>query len=158
MVDIHCHILPGVDDGSKSWETTLAMCDAAVRDGIDHLVATPHANDRYAYDREHFASLLDDLRKHLTGPVPTLSLGCDFHMSYDNLQDLFIDPKRFVIEGSNYLLIEFSNYSIPPQMTDWLVRLIDQGITPVITHPERYPGLRPALGRVLQWVELGCAV
>ena len=47
MVDIHTHILPGIDDGSKSWEMTAEMCRIAVADGITHIVATPHSNDRY---------------------------------------------------------------------------------------------------------------
>ena len=52
MVDIHSHILPGVDDGAPRVEVALAMCRMAAADGIRHLVATPHANDEYTYDRE----------------------------------------------------------------------------------------------------------
>ena len=50
MVDIHSHILPGVDDGAKSWEMAVEMCQMAAADGITHMVATPHANDEFAYD------------------------------------------------------------------------------------------------------------
>jgi protein-tyrosine phosphatase len=57
MVDIHCHILPGIDDGSKSWEMTAEMCRLAIEDGITHIVATPHSNDFYEYDRERFTTL-----------------------------------------------------------------------------------------------------
>ncbi len=52
MIDIHCHILPKVDDGPTSWDTSLEMCRMAVADGIEHIVATPHANERFQYNRQ----------------------------------------------------------------------------------------------------------
>ena len=85
MIDIHCHILPKVDDGPTSWDTSLEMCRMAAADGIEHIVATPHANERFHYNRHDLASNLEYL-KGLVGPTPRLSLGCDFHLSYDNLQ------------------------------------------------------------------------
>src|SRR5579864_4129238 len=157
MVDIHSHILPEVDDGSKSWETSVAMCRMAAADGITHQVATPHANDRYHYDREYLRGLLARLQE-LAGPAPKLSLGCDFHLSYDNLQDAFANPSRYVIEGTRYLLVEFSNYGIPQQTTDSFLKLGDCGLTPIITHPERNPILRENLQRVVEWAEQGCVV
>ncbi|HVO79927.1 MAG TPA: CpsB/CapC family capsule biosynthesis tyrosine phosphatase [Terriglobales bacterium] len=157
MIDIHCHILPEVDDGPKSWDVSQAMCRMAVADGIEHIVATPHANDRYRYDREYLVGALEHLRQ-LVGGAPRLSLGCDFHFSYDNLQDVLACPERYTIEGSRYLLVELSNYSIPVQINDCFTRLGDKGITPVITHPERNSILQQTPQRVLQWVELGCVV
>ena len=93
MVDIHSHILPEVDDGSKSWDISVAMCRLAAADGITHQVATPHANDRYHYDRPYLQGLIDHLQG-LVGNALTLSLGCDFHLSYDNLQNVLADPSR----------------------------------------------------------------
>ena len=147
MVDIHSHILPEVDDGPKSWDVSVAMCRAAAADGITHMVATPHANDRYHYDREYLQGLVAHLQQ-LVGDSPKLSLGCDFHLSYDNLQDALAHPTRYVIEGTRYLLVEFSNYSVPQQTTDSFLKLGDCGITPIITHPERNPILRESLQRV----------
>jgi len=157
MIDIHSHILPGVDDGSKSWEISEEMCRIAAADGIEHMVATPHANDHYAYDRVHLTQLRDQLQERI-GPLPRLGLGCDFHMSYENLQDMMINPERYLIEGGRYVLVELSNYSIPVQIDESYTRLLQMGITPVITHPERNPILQRTPKRVLQWVELGCAV
>jgi len=108
MIDIHCHILPNVDDGPKSWEISQEMCRMAAEDGIEHIVATPHANERYKYDRQLLASELEYL-KGLVGPAPKLSLGCDFHLSYENVQDVLITPERYTIEGSHYLLVELRN-------------------------------------------------
>jgi protein-tyrosine phosphatase len=157
VVDIHSHILPEVDDGPKSWDVSVAMCQAAAADGITHMVATPHANDRYHYDREYLKGLVAHLQG-LIGDSPKLSLGCDFHLSYDNLQDALANPKRYVIDDTHYLLVEFSNYSVPQQTTDSFLKLGGCGITPIITHPERNPILRESPQRVVEWAEQGCVI
>lgn len=133
------------------------MCLAAAADGITHMVATPHANDRYHYDREYLQGLVTHLQG-LVGDSPKLSLGCDFHLSYDNLQDAMAHPTRYVIEGTRYLLVEFSNYSVPRQTTDSFLKLGNCGLTPIITHPERNPILRETLHRVAEWAEQGCVI
>ena len=155
MVDIHSHILPEVDDGPKSWDVCVAMCRAAAADGITHMVASPHANDRYHYDREYLQGLVTHLQQ-LVGDTPKITLGCDFHLSYENLQDAFANPSRYVIGNTHYLLVEFSNYGVPQNTTDSFHKLGDRGITVVITHPERNPILRENLQRVVEWAEQGC--
>jgi protein-tyrosine phosphatase len=157
VVDIHSHILPEVDDGPKSWDVSVAMCRAAASDGITHQVATPHANDRYHYDREYLLGLLAHLQS-LIGDTPKLSLGCDFHLSYDNMQDVLANPSRYAIGETRYMLVELSNYSVPQQTTDCFMQLGDRGITPVITHPERNPILRESPQRVVEWAEQGCVI
>ncbi len=157
MIDIHCHILAEVDDGPTSWEVAEEMCRMAVADGIEHIVATPHANDRYAYDREFLGRALQHLRERI-GSAPRLSLGCDFHLSYENLQDVMRFPERYAIEGSRYLLAELSNYSVPVQIEEHFTKLLGKGLTPVITHPERNPIMQRTPQRILQWVELGCVI
>jgi protein-tyrosine phosphatase len=157
VIDIHCHILPKVDDGAKSWDTSLEMCRMAADDGIEHIVATPHANERFEYNRPHLASNLEYL-KVLVGRTPKLSLGCDFHLSYDNLKEVLIAPERYTIEGTHYLLVELSNYSIPTRINECFTRMADVGVTPIITHPERNPILQEAPQRVLQWVDQGCVI
>jgi protein-tyrosine phosphatase len=157
VFDIHSHILPEVDDGSKSWDMSVAMCRMAAADGITHQVATPHANDRYHYDREYLQGLVSHLQG-LIGNALTLSLGCDFHLSYDNLQDVLANPTRYAIASTQYMLVELSNYSVPPQTTDCFMQLGDRGITPVITHPERNPIVRENLQRVVEWAEQGCVI
>ena len=129
----------------------------ALADGITHIVATPHANDRYHYDREYLVKALVRLRE-LVGGSPKLTLGCDFHLSYENLQAVLAHPARYTIQGSNYLLVELSNYSVPPQINDCFLKLGGRGMTPLITHPERNPILQRTPERVLQWVEQGCGV
>jgi protein-tyrosine phosphatase len=157
VIDIHSHILPEVDDGPKSWDVSVAMCRMAATDGITHMVATPHANDRYHYDREYLKGVLAHLQQ-LVGDTIKLSLGCDFHLSYDNLQDAFSNPTRYVIEGSQYMLVELSNYSVPPQTTDSFLKLGDCGMTAIITHPERNPIVRESPQRIVEWAEQGCII
>jgi len=157
VVDIHSHILPEVDDGPRSWDVCAAMCRTALADGITHMVATPHANDRYHYDREYLQGLVARLQE-LVGENPRILLGCDFHLSYENLQDAFVNPTRYVIGNTHYMLVEFSNFSVPQNTTDTFLKLGDRGITPVITHPERNPILRESLQRVVEWAEQGCVV
>jgi protein-tyrosine phosphatase len=157
VVDIHSHILPEVDDGPKSWDVCVAMCRAAAADGITHMVASPHANDRYHYDREYMQGLVAHLQE-LVGDTPKITLGCDFHLSYENLQDAFANPSRYVIGKTHYLLVEFSNYGVPQNTTDSFHKLGDRGITVVITHPERNPILRENLQRVVEWAEQGCII
>jgi protein-tyrosine phosphatase len=157
VVDIHSHILPEVDDGPKSWDVSVAMCKMAAADGIMHQVATPHANDRYHYDRPYLQGLVANLQQ-LAGDAITLGLGCDFHLSYDNLQDALVNPSRYVIESTHYMLVELSNYSVPAQTTDSFLKLGDCGVTAVITHPERNPILRENPQRVVEWAEQGCVI
>jgi len=157
VIDIHSHILPAVDDGAKTWEIAVEMCRMAAADGISHMVATPHANERYRYDREQMESTLDQLRARV-GPAPQLSLGCDFHLSYDSLQEVLARPERYTINASRYLLVELSDFSIPTKIADCFHNLGDRGVTPVITHPERNAILRQNPQRVLEWAELGCVV
>ena len=133
------------------------MCRAAAADGITHMVATPHANDRYAYDREYCQGLAAELQQR-AGDALKISLGCDFHLSFDNLQDALAHPARYAIANTRYMLVEFSNYGIPEYIIDSLHRLGDCGITPIVTHPERNPILREKLPRVAEWAAQGCVI
>ena len=136
MIDIHCHILPGIDDGARDWETTLEMCRLARQDGVTHIVATPHANYEYQYDRAAHLGLLDELRARV--PELSFSLGCDFHLSYDNMEDAKQHPDRYTIGATRYLLIELSEYSIF-NVSHTLYELQATGLLPILTHPERNP-------------------
>jgi protein-tyrosine phosphatase len=157
MIDIHCHFLPELDDGSKSWDITLEMCRLAVADGITHMVATPHANDKYAYDRDAVRQKIAELDTRLEQKL-AFSIGCDLHLSYDNIEDAIAHPARYTIAGKQYLLVELSDYAIPPQIGDTFFRLQTAGVVPIITHPERNAILQRQPERVLDWVQGGCLI
>src|ERR1700691_5025941 len=135
------------------------MCRMAAADGIMHTVATPHANDRYAYDRGYLSGLLSQLREKI-GPAVQLqiTLGCDFHLSFENLERVLGGPPTHTIWETNYLLIELSNFSVPTQLSQCFTRLGDRGLTPILTHPERNPILQQTPQRILEWAEQGCLI
>ncbi|HWR17777.1 MAG TPA: CpsB/CapC family capsule biosynthesis tyrosine phosphatase [Terriglobales bacterium] len=157
MFDIHCHVIPEVDDGARNWEIALQMCAMAWQDGIEHIVATPHANDEYIYDRRYLEETLDLLRRKCGGQ-PALSLGCDFHFSFENIQDALTHPGRYTIGDTPYILIEFSDFSLPPSIDGQLAQMMNMGFRPILTHPERNPILQKTPDRVLEWARAGCVV
>jgi protein-tyrosine phosphatase len=156
MIDIHSHILPGIDDGAKSWEVAEQMCRMAMEDGITHIVCSPHANDEFSYDRSKHEHLLTELRTRV--PQLEFSLGCDFHLSFDNIRALLESPQQFLIANGPYLLVEFSDYAIPPSLIEALGRMRESGIIPVITHPERNAVLQRNLKLVNEFVAAGYVI
>ena len=157
MIDLHCHILPQIDDGPASWEESAEMCRIAARDGVRHIVATPHANDKYSYDRGHFESLRQELQA-TCGQSLDFSLGCDFHFSYENIEDAILFPARYTIADSNYLLLELNDFSLMPAVRQGVFRLVSNGIIPIVTHPERNQVLLDKRERVLELIDYGCLI
>lgn len=156
MIDIHNHLLPGVDDGSKSWETTLQMCALAQADGITHIVATPHANHRYVYERERHMESLQELQERF--PALQFSLGCDFNLSHENISDAVQHVERYVIGAGPYLLVEFNDFQTPDHMTDSLFRLHSAGFLTIVTHPERNAIIAQYPDLCQQFVEMGASL
>jgi protein-tyrosine phosphatase len=157
MVDIHCHILPGLDDGSDCLDTSLKMAEMAVADGITHVIATPHSNSRFTFDFAAVRARAEELQSHL-GERLILATGCDFHLSYENLEAVRKDPSQFTLNQQNYLLVEFADFSIPASLDQVLHELRLKGLHPVITHPERNPLIRADSQRLWNWMRLGCLV
>ncbi|MGC1485297.1 MAG: CpsB/CapC family capsule biosynthesis tyrosine phosphatase [Candidatus Acidiferrum sp.] len=157
MIDVHCHILPGLDDGPDSTEVSLAMAESAIADGITHVVATPHSSNEYHFDYMRVRELRDELQMKI-GDHLILATGCDFHLNPENLDALREDAPRFCINQHDYLLVEFNEYSIPPSMDQILHEIQLLGLRPVITHPERNAILRLQTERLVKWVQLGCRV
>jgi protein-tyrosine phosphatase len=157
MVDVHCHILPGLDDGPDNMELSLAMAESAIADGITHVVATPHSSSEYSFDYSRVQELLAELRAKI-GDRLILASGCDFHLNPENLEALGQGAPRFCINQRSYLLVEFNEYSIPPAMDQTLHEIQLLGLRPVITHPERNAILRLQTERLLKWVRLGCFI
>ena len=160
MVDIHHHLLFGLDDGSDSIETSVAMARLAAADGITHVVCTPHANSTYIFDPHTNQLKLALLRDRLAAEnVPlTLGTGCDFHVSFDNIAEAKRDPKKFSINGLGYLLIEIPDYGLPPGLNETFYELNLAGLTPILTHPERNPTLQQEPQRMAEWLRAGMLV
>ena len=154
MVDLHCHILPGLDDGAKSLEDSLAMAEDAIADGITHVVGTPHACSDYVFNFQRVRAARDELASRLDGRL-TLATGCDFHLNMENLTALRGDPRPYCINQKDYLLVEFNEFSIPASMDQTLHELQLAGLHPVITHPERNAILRTRPERLHAWAAQG---
>lgn len=157
MVDLHCHILAGLDDGAQTIEDSLGMAEDAIADGITHVVATPHASSDYKFDYGRVRAGRDELRARLSGRL-TLATGCDFHLSPENIAAVRKDPSPFCLNQHDYLLVEFNEFSIPRSMDQTLHELQLWGLRPVITHPERNGILRTHPERLEQWIRHGSLV
>jgi protein-tyrosine phosphatase len=157
MIDIHCHPLPGVDDGARTFEVAANMCRMAAADGVTHLVATPHCNYSYTFDPQVNRELIAQLQETV-GEKPRLLMGCDFHLSYDNIQQCVQNSKTFTINQSSYLLVELPDQFIPDQLTRVYYDIQVGGIIPIITHPERNALLQRKPELLDMWVANGCLV
>ena len=160
MVDIHHHLLWGTDDGARDFETSFAMAKASAADGVTHVVCTPHASGSFAFNPESNRAKATELQARLDAErVPlTIGLGCDFHLSYDNILEAKEDPSRFTVNGHGYLMVEIPDYGVPPGMTETFYELQLAGLTPILTHPERNPTLQADQSRLAEWMRGGVLV
>ena len=155
MIDIHHHLLFGTDDGSPDLATSVAMVEMAVADGITHIAATPHANHAFQYDPIRNQERLDQIREALSPEVAgriTLGLGCDFHLDWENTEDARANPRKYTINGHNYLLVELPDAGIPSRIDDVLYNMRVGGMTPVLTHPERNGTLQRSRDLLRRWL------
>ncbi|QII82429.1 tyrosine-protein phosphatase [Jeotgalibaca arthritidis] len=158
MIDIHSHILHGIDDGARSLEDSLAMAELAVAEGITHILATPHHKngkfENIKYDIiKHVNDLQDELdKRHID---LTVFPGQEVRLYGEVLDDIEKDEILFTDEGNHYLLIEFPTMTIPAYAETLFFQIQQNGITPVIVHPERNQEIIDNPDRLLEFVERG---
>ncbi|MGM8213839.1 tyrosine-protein phosphatase [Virgibacillus sp. W0430] len=139
MIDIHCHILPGVDDGARTELDSLAMAKAAVEQGIHTVVATPHhKNGRYENERSKVQKHLTFLRALLKKENIPLTVfgGHELRINGDVFEDMD-KGEIYSVNDSKYVLIEFPSSTVPHYAKQMLFDIQVAGLTPVIVHPER---------------------
>ncbi len=157
MVDIHCHIVPGVDDGAVSLEMSLAMIEAARRVGVTEILTTPHirgaVGDEFAHamHKQAFQTLLD------AKPAMELHLGCEVRVTPET-REIIGEPAFTAGERSKYILLELEFDKVPPYFSQLLFDFRLQGITPIVAHPERNAGVIKQPDFALEFVRQGAVL
>ena len=155
LIDIHCHVLPGLDDGPKTMEVSAEMCGVAQAAGTVALISTPHSNRRFSFDPQKTSAACAQLRGRIPPPLE-LFTGCELEMSLEGLETALRDPTRHTLNGSRYLLLELMPTGISPNLERVFADLLERGVTPIVAHPERNPHLQHSPDKLRSWVERGC--
>ena len=154
MIDVHTHLLPGVDDGSPSVDVSVPVLERFAADGVEIVVCTPHLDASKAgnapYDRHQ--EILTELRRHAP-PSPELRHGWEIMLDAPGVD---LRDARFALGGSTAVLVEFPRMMVPPRAADELFRLRMSGVVPVLAHPERYWGCTAA--QVDEWRRVGAVI
>ncbi len=158
MIDLHCHILPAVDDGAVDLDAALAICRLAADDGCTAMVATPHLRHELWHndDRGHLEGLWRRLRDLASGIIDVY-LGGEIAVNSGSCSEMHRLPggDLLPLAGSRYLLLEFHTRGIGPDPEELIHELIVEGWCPVIAHPERIPWLASDPGYMTALLELG---
>ncbi len=159
MIDLHCHILPGVDDGASDMEESVAMARFAAAQGITAIVATPHAlGGAFANPPVKIRKQVAALQRHLNFlKIPlTLHPGCEVHFCIGLARRIMAGEATFLCENRRYILVEFPFQAVPDGFLKEIHELAVNGITPVIAHPERNTTLCHDFGILQRLFAMGC--
>jgi protein-tyrosine phosphatase len=154
MIDIHNHIVYGVDDGSQSLDQSLRMICEAGRLGIKVIVATPHIRDQ-TFNHEKLQENFENLSRKASDYGIILKLGCEAYIHPD-IVALYKSKKILTLGNSRHILIEFPFNQLPLYVNDLLYRLQLEGTAVVIAHPERYRYFVDDFNLFLRFLDAGC--
>ena len=154
MIDIHTHLLPGVDDGSPSVDVSVPILQKFADDGVEIVICTPHLNASHAAQAPHerYDMIFQELRTRAPHGL-TLLRGWEIMIDVPRAD---LRDRRLGLGGSRAVLVEFPRMHVPATAEGELLRLRMSGIIPVLAHPERYWGCRPAMVRA--WRTAGAAI
>ena len=157
MIDIHSHILPGVDDGAQSLEDSLAMARQAVEQGISTIVATPHHNSKYENNKEMIMPRVVELNNSLQKAGIPLQIipGQECRIYGELIEGLQKGELLTINDSGKYMLVEFSSSSVPMYAEQLLYNVQFEGIVPIIVHPERNQKLISEPDMIYEYVEKG---
>lgn len=159
MVDLHCHLLPGIDDGSKNMDISLRLAREAVENGVTHALLTPHhMNGRFVNHKQDVIQLTHEFRKQLqTHDIPlTVFPGQEVRINGQLIEALDKDDILFADEDNRYLMLEFPDDDVPHYTNQMIFELQQRGITPVIVHPERNTKIMSHPELLYQLLQKGC--
>jgi protein-tyrosine phosphatase len=154
MIDVHSHLLPGVDDGSRSFEQSVGVLERFADQGVECVVLTPHLNVSRSADAPYVRhqELFEELRRRAPSTVE-LRLGWEIMLDEPS-RDL--RPRHLSLGDSNAVLVEFPLSGVPEQGGEELARIRTTGVVPVLAHPERYWGCTAA--KVYRWRQSGAVI
>ncbi len=160
MIDLHTHILPGLDDGSPDFESSLKMADLAAKGGTRYLVATPHSNQIGRFENFYSPELRQlflDLKAAIrTAHIPLeLLFGMEIFAG-DDLEEKIHSGKLVSINQSRYYLVEFYFDENPERIRRYLNSIFHAGGVPLIAHPERYYCVQENPALLYEWLQMGC--
>jgi protein-tyrosine phosphatase len=160
MIDFHNHVLPAVDDGSKSLEISLCMLKNAEEQGITNVVNTVHFQHPKVEINEITHKRISDSINKLQDELDNRKINVTLHIGAEvfflpNLVDLKADPLATFGDGK-YMLIEFHIHHIPEIQKQVLFDLKMSGVTPIIAHPERYRQVQENITIAYDWLNAGC--
>ncbi|MCX7970998.1 MAG: hypothetical protein N3A57_05500 [Negativicutes bacterium] len=159
IVDCHCHILPGIDDGPPDRETSLQMLRQAEQTGTSIIIATPHyMKGVWEPAWPDICRRVEELQEVASqqGLAVQILPGCEVYADMAFLDHLgHSPPPAYCLAGSSYMLVEFPVTGLPRYSEDFLFRLQTRGIRPVIAHVERYPELYRDPSLIAQWCQRG---
>ena len=158
MIDIHSHILYGVDDGADSREETREMLKIACGEGIKDIIATPHfITGANSYTKERLLKIFNDVRLLIEETALPISMHLGNEIYLDEYVEKEIESGNCLcLAATKYVLVELPMLRIPSYTEGVFSRLIQKGYHPVIAHPERNRELPENLDRLDCWVEMGC--
>ncbi|MER8887032.1 CpsB/CapC family capsule biosynthesis tyrosine phosphatase [Mesorhizobium sp. M0816] len=160
MIDLHSHILPGLDDGSPSLAESLEMARLAVADGTTHMACTPHVTPGvYENGTSNIVRAVQELHQALRSAAIPLALyvGADVHIAPD-LPDQLAAGSVPTLNRSRYFLFEPPHHVLPPRMEDLALRLINAGFIPILTHPERLTWIKTNYDVIERLNAVGCLI
>lgn len=158
IIDLHSHVLPGLDDGAVDWSQSIEMSRLAVAEGIAEMVCTPHwVYGLHDNTRERILHSCDTLQRKLADSAIALKVhpGCEIRLEPDILQQLTSRRLLTLNDTGRHALIELPGEFTHNYVENCLRNLMDHGITPVLSHPERNPGLIRCPERLVHWVRMG---
>lgn len=161
MIDLHCHILPGLDDGARDLSEALEMARIAVGDGISEIVATPHTEDGYHHNRgEEVRDAVSVFQASLAehGIPLVLFPGAEVHIHINLIEQLIQREVLTLCDQQKYLLLELPSVFLPHYSDSVIKGLLAEGITPLIAHPERNEYLRKQQNQLQAWIHQGARV
>lgn len=157
MVDLHCHLIWGMDDGPQTIQQSVAMLELAASSGTTDIVATPHLNRKFTFTPEVISTRVQELSAQF-GDAVRIHRGCDLHLSYENVFEVLRRHDRYTVNGGRFLMVEVPDLVNPAAATPVLRRLVDAAIVPIITHPERHELLRRDFESLRRWILEGCLI